>query len=208
MEKFELLIRPSLFHNVKRVTITKEFIEYSEKKGTNSTPIKLLKEEIEGIRYGVKWIRGLEFYIGRIYCIDIKKKDNSVFKIRLKSVYKIRAKILREKYIQLLNTLFQSFFYELVIYYLNQFRNNESFQLCGLTFMKEGILLDNKTGLIKWDDIETKSFQTYYAIFSKTDSKKYRAFEYLNEWNTCVLYSVSDQILADKKNLTENKMEL
>lgn len=200
MEKFELIIKPSLLHNSKRITITKDFMEYSEINEANSTPIKLFKNEIEGIRYGIKWTRGLKFYIGRIYCIDIKKKDNSVFKIRLKSVYRIRSKILKEKYLQLLNTILKTFFYELITDYLNQLRNNKSFQLCGLYFMKEGILLDGKTILIRWDDIETKSYQTYYAIFSKTDSKKYKAFEHLNDWNTYILHSVCNQILLEKTN--------
>jgi len=35
-------------------------------------------------------------------------------------------------------------------------------------------------------------------MFSKSDPNYYRAFEYLNDWNTAILYSVSRQILKEK----------
>ena len=62
-----------------------------------------------------------------------------------------------------------------------------------------GIILDKKAQNIPWNDLRTKKNSRYYTIFSKENPDNYKAFYYLDDWNTAVLYSVSRYILKAKK---------
>jgi hypothetical protein len=82
--------------------------------------------------------------------------------------------------------------------YLDQFANSFEFEILGVTFTTQGIWLENKKNFIEWNDLGTKNYSTYYALFSKSNPIFHKTFEYLTDWNTRILYSVSRQILKDK----------
>lgn len=186
----ELLLKATFFDNGKTITITPEFIEFDNK--------NLSKFEINELRYGIKSIKGYRFRIGRIYCIDIKSFNETIIKIRLKSIYRINKKKLGKKYQIILNTLFQFFFNDISKSFIKNFNDGIEFDLAGITFKKEGILIDKKSEIIKWEDVGTKNYSTYYSLFSKLNPNKYKALNYLTDWNTSVLYSVSRTILKQK----------
>lgn len=81
------------------------------------------------------------------------------------------------------------------------FNDITDFSILGVIFSQSGIQLDKKSDIISWIDLGTKNYNTYYSLFSKSDSKKYKLFYYLSDWNTVVLYSVSRSILKAKKLL-------
>jgi len=189
-EVIELTFKSSITDRYRKLTITPDYLEFDDKDEKHVKATKFLKEETEGIQYGISWIGGYMFYIGRIYCVDVKDKEGRVIKIRLKSLYGIRRKQLAEKYALIVNSLFDLYFDEVSRTYLQKFSNKESFNLLGIDFSQEGVRLSLKDEIIPWSDLGTKSYQTYYAMFSKANPRKYKAFEYLKEWNTGILYSV------------------
>ena len=111
---------------------------------------------------------------------------------------KVRKTELGRKYSEIVNAILDYFFDAKIILLLEKFVNDESFSILGVNFDARGVLLKKDSQLISWDDLGTKSYMSYYAMFSKSDPNYYRAFEYLNDWNTAILYSVSRQILKEK----------
>lgn len=194
----QFFIKSSIFDRVRQLTIENDFIEFENKDLISAPPTKLLKPNITGLRHGIKWINGYQFVIGRIYCIDLLTADKEVLKIRLKSIYGIRKHQLAEKYGKIVNALYDNFFDDISRDYLTQFSEKSDFQIAGISFSQRGILLDSKSDLITWENVGTKLYSTYYTIFSKSSPTCYKAVEYLNDWNTGVLYSVSRHILMDK----------
>ena len=95
--------------------------EFDDKDLMSSQPTRLLKNDIAEWKYGIKWINGYQFTIGRIYCIDIRDSNNEVIKTRLKSIYGIRKKELSEKYSKIVNVLYDNFFYDISGSYLDKF---------------------------------------------------------------------------------------
>lgn len=156
------------------------------------------KADIAEFRYGILWVNGIHLTIGRVYCIDIKNSNGDDLKIRLKSAYGIRKKAVTDQYIQIVSYLYEKYFNEIISAYLTRFAANESFSILGVQFYPEGIQLNEHSGLIKWEALQTINYQSYYALSSKSDPNKYRAFVYLEDFNTGVLYSVSRTILKEK----------
>ncbi|HXO75704.1 MAG TPA: hypothetical protein VN824_10725 [Puia sp.] len=171
------------------------YLEFDDNDLASSAPTKFLKEEIEGIRFGIKWISGYGFYIGRIYCIDIKNNSGKIIKLRLKSIYRIRKDQLADKYVKIANALLRYYFDALALQHIESFQNNQPIEILGVKIDSEGVLFDQKIGKISWNFLGTKRYYTYYTLFSEVDPNKYKAFEYLHHWNTSLLQSVVEAIL-------------
>jgi len=184
-------IKASIFASEKPLNITPELLEFGEK--------SLSKFEIAEIRYGIKAIDGYSFRIGRIFQIEVKSVTGKIIKIRFQSVYQVRRKKLEEKYIQILNALFENYFNDIVGGFVRSFNNKIDFDILGVTFTQEGVILNKNTATILWMNLGTQNYWTYYALFSKSDPHHNRAFYYLTDWNTIVLRTVSRHILKEKE---------
>ncbi|HWW42005.1 hypothetical protein, partial [Pedobacter sp.] len=67
------------------------------------------------------------------------------------------------------------------------------------TFSKEGIFIKNK--IIYWEDVGTKVYRTYYTLFSKNDPKIYKSYNYMDDWNAILVYTLSRHILSERGQL-------
>ena len=198
MSQLQLNLKSSIFDRYRQLTINKDFLEFDDNELISKDPTKFLKDDIQAFRYGITWINGYQFTIGRTYCVDIQDKQNKIIRIRLKSIYGIRKKMLTDKYIKIVNALYENYFDDISRSYLTMFENNIDFELEGLIFTQSGVILGKKAELITWENIGTGSYVTYYTIYPKSDPTAYKAFEYLHNWNTGIVYSVSRQILKSK----------
>ena len=196
-ETKEIIFKPAFFSRKQKLILNAEFIEFF-KSPDDKTPIRFSKLEIDGMRFGIRWIRGYQFYIGRIYCVDIKNTAGAIIKFRLKSIYKINTNQLRKKYSIVLNTIFRYYFNEAIVQYLKMFTYKQPFFILNVQFKQDGILINEKNDFISWADIETRSYTTYYTISSKSKPGFYKAFDYIEDWNVWVLYSVLSNILKVK----------
>jgi len=194
----QFTLKSSVFDRSRQLTLNPDYLEFDDRELVNSEPTRFSKQEIEGIRYGVKLIRGPRIYIGRIFCVDIKNREGKVIQLRLQSVFLIRRRQLAGKYVKVVESLFTYYFKDLARSYLQLFLRNEPFEILGVSFNTEGILFDDKIGRIAWDYIGTRKYRTYYAIYSVTEPDRYKAVDYMEHWNASILHSVTEGILAHK----------
>jgi hypothetical protein len=197
-ETTTVLIRSSVFDRDRQLVFSDEGISF-EKSDLKGAPLKLIdKKSIHGFRHGMKWVRGLAFVIGRVYCIDILADNKTALKIRLKTMYGVRKTQLEEKYALIIKLLFKYFFVSHLEQYALKIDNGESISLLGTSISQEGIYLTPGSPFITWENLGTGAYTTYYALFSKTDSGNYKAFDYLTDWNTSLLLSLTRTILHRK----------
>jgi len=196
--KLQFTLKSSIFDRPRRLTLDPDYLEFDDKDLVSSPPARFLKEEIEGLRFGINWARGYSFNFGRIYCIDIRNEANQVIRLRLRSYYGIRKRKLGEEYVKIANLLYRYYFYDLTQHYLRLFENNIPFDILRVNFSAEGIIFDKKVGPIPWDFLGARSYKTYYSLFSKTNPTQYKAFDYIHDWNVCVLEGVTAQIITQK----------
>ncbi|MGG9963854.1 hypothetical protein [Ferruginibacter sp. SUN106] len=186
----QIQLKASIFASEKSLKINAEFLEFGEE--------SLSKFEIAEIRYGVKAINGPSFRIGRIFQVEVKSVTGKIIKIRFQSVYQVRRKKLEEKYLQILNALFENYFNDIVGDFVKSFNDKIDFDILGVTFTQEGVILNKNTATIEWLNLGTKNYWTYYSLFSKSDAHHNRSFYYLTDWNTIILQTVSRHILKEK----------
>ncbi len=197
----ELSIRKGITeNNPQRLIISDQFIQYDNFK---KTPTKFLKTDIKDCRFGIRWIE-VEFTIGREYQVFIRNKKDELLKIQFKSYFGYKKTQLLNDYNTILENLWNFYFDDIAQSFIDQFWENKPFFIDKTQISKEGItikldkVLKQKEVLIKWEDAGTTDYVTYFVIYSKSDQRNInRAFYYLEDWNTHILYSVVRTILRD-----------
>ncbi|MBS1665020.1 MAG: hypothetical protein JST68_28500 [Bacteroidetes bacterium] len=196
--KLEFMLRSTILDRSRLLAVDPEYIEFDDQDLASEVPTRFSKMEIEGVRYGIKAIRGLQFRIGRIYCIDIRDASDQVIKIRLKSLYGVRRKLLEEKYSSIVSALFKYYFHDISRRYLRKFREGEQVELLGVRLNKHGVLFDEKVGWVNWNFLGTKRYWHYYTLYSEETPDNYKAFVFLEDWNAGVLIGVIETILKER----------
>jgi len=194
-QPIQIMVKSSIFDRHRKLTIEKDFLEFDDKNLASAPPAFFLKKDITGLKYGVEWIRGYRFVIGRVYCIYILNRSNAIIKIRLKSVYGIRKIELHEKYSKILNAVYDNFIADISINYLNQFTEGKILVIATTRLMTQGILLKEGSDLIAWNNVGIKKYTTYYSVHSISNPEKRKIIEYLTEWEGIILYVVLQQII-------------
>jgi hypothetical protein len=169
--------------------------------------IEILKENITDYRYGIKWIRGFEFIIGRQYQIFIKDINNKTTRFIFRTYYGIRKKELHSIYSGVHSDLWELFFREIGQNYISKLENKEDFCIGDVKFSEKGVTIkvsgfaSEEEKLILWDDLETKDYHTYFTIFSKKNAINInRGYSYMNDWNTDLLFNVIGTYLNNKSS--------
>ena len=201
------LIKQSFFNrHVKELLFTPQSISFGDQKLSISTQADLSQAELLQYRFGVKWISGYKFIIGRKYQLFIRNNVGEMVKISFGSYYGINKIPMFNQYIEILNQLWRSYFDGLVDQYLEMFNQQVPFTLAGVEFEESGIKIKitNFTKEVKnslpWHDVGTRDYQTYFAIFSKqAPSIINKGYSYLDDWNTRVLYSLVQTILMRRE---------
>ncbi|HVB03891.1 MAG TPA: hypothetical protein VNE41_09270 [Chitinophagaceae bacterium] len=99
---------------------------------------------------------------------------------------------------KIVESLFKYYFKDIGRKYLQWLRDQCPFEILEVKFNAEGIYFDDKIGVIPREFLGTRLYRRYYVLFSETDPDRYKAFEYLDMWNTYVLQSVTESILKTK----------
>ncbi|WP_316834328.1 hypothetical protein [Pedobacter nutrimenti] len=190
----ELDIKPNILDRSRKLLLNSDFIEFDDTNWDTDTVARFIKGEVEAIRFGIKFLKGYTFTIGRTFCIDIKGSRGRNIKIRMTSFYGIGKQALDEKYCQIINTFMDTHYNDIVNRAIEVFNSEGKFEVLETSFEKEGVVIKGKH--VPLEDVGTKAYRTYYALFSKNDPKIYKSYNYMDDWNAILVYTLSRRILS------------
>lgn len=180
----------NLLGTKKTLIINEHYISY---KG-----VTLSTNEIEGYRYGLEWI-SLDVTFGRKYLIYIRSTDKRIIKINIRSFFGKKVDACHTIYAEIVHALYDFYFIDIINNYLNKYGSLESFRINNVIFSNEGLEVKNLregSQFIIWEDIRSKNYYSYFSIHSLRDPARLNfAFNYLEDWNAAVIYSVVRSIL-------------
>jgi hypothetical protein len=202
MEESSFIIQRGLFDNNSReLIIHPEYLSFEEKDKYDDLKTIFKKEEIISYRYGVKWYT---FYLtyAREYQIHILNKQNKIIKIDFTNYFGNKKQESFRKYAAIIDSLWKNYFEKITKNYYNDFYSNKEIKINNLTFTKDYIEIENnkivsKTNTkIKWKNVKVKNYQTYFCIYSSENPAKINfRFNYLNDWNVDIIYSLTSSIV-------------
>lgn len=182
--------------NRKRSLIIDDYIQY-ENKDLKSNPFTVFKkEDIKGIRYGIHFIKGYKFYIGREYQIYVRNNKNEELKIYFKLFYGRKLQEKHQLYIDIIDKLWENFFNGILQDYLEKFNKSEDFILAGIQIFKDKIVFDKTE--ISFQDLAIKKYQHYFMIFSKEDRYKNKMLYYLKDKDAVILLNLLSTIINNE----------
>lgn len=133
------LIKSSLFDRDRLLTVNADYLSFDDNDLISAGHTTIEKSNIEGFRFGVDWITGLYFMIGRTYRIEVRDHTGKIIRIRLRSLYGIRRKKLATKYKKVYDALHNAYFNDLGLHYVSLVNDSLSFTLAGVILTPEGI---------------------------------------------------------------------
>lgn len=203
----KLLIKRGLLDKKPRqLILNPDFIQFQDKDLISNSFTHFEKKLITGYRFGIKWIKGFEFTIGRDYQIFIRNSENKILKINFKCFYGINKNEYHKQYAQIVDTLWDLYFWEITNDFFRKFQQNEVFTIGEVCFTKDELIIKvpaiikEKEYKIPWDKVATQDYHTYFAIYSldnPTDIN--RGYNYLEDWNTNILINLVRAILKFKQ---------
>lgn len=186
--------------------ISKDIIKYNSPGMLGESFKVFASNEISAFRWGVKWLKGLEFPIGREYQLFIRNNSNEEISIRFRTYYRFGRKRLDKLFNDILQSAWKFIFLPMVKNYLDRFAAGEEFELCGVRFIDSGIYIkamrfvDEETKFIPWDKVGTHLYRSYVALYSLSNPTDInRGYYFHTDWNASILNSVVTSILKHKK---------
>jgi hypothetical protein len=205
MDPKEFIIRRGITDNYPRKLILNQSeIKFDSKDLKNDSFITFQKDEIVEYNFGVKWMR-YKFVFGREYIITIRNNDNQIIKINFKTYFGRKKDQYHKLCNEILASLWDLYFGEIATKYIQKQELGDDIKIGEVIITKDGLTilstasLKPKNEFIPWEKVRTRSYTTYFAIYSKDDAMNInRGYSYLNDWNTNVLHSVLKTLLKRK----------
>jgi hypothetical protein len=191
----EIIFKPTILDRPHKLVVDHLSLQLGMQDSREEVPLRFDLNEIEAFRYGIKWISGYQFTIGRVYCVDIKSGSGQVMSIRLRSLYGINKNAVSDKYVLIVQALSDYYFNDLCRNLMTKVEAGGEWHHPKIIVTKDGIVLRKLNTLLPWKDIGTRLYSTYYAIYSKLKPEVYESFEFLNDWNSSIVYSLSRSLL-------------
>jgi hypothetical protein len=190
---FETFIQRGLFDNVKRkTTVNRDYIEFEDKNLIGAENSRLFWKDFDAIRYGYERIRGYSFYIGLRRKIYIRNKDHDEIKISIASVYNFRHKQRNREFSEILNAIFDFFLNDHVANLIKSIESGETLNLSKVQVSnsKVSFLIKKIEVDIDFLVLNMASYNRFFHIYSEADKEKTIRIDYLEDWNSMILYSV------------------
>ena len=157
-------------------------------------------DQIVAFRYGINWISGYQFNIGRQYIVEILDERGQIFPVKLRSMYGIRRNIYYSKWSDIVAALWHFYFRQLFEMRFQQYRYKERFDFAGVEFHPFGIKFDEYS--LFWNEIRLSNYKSYFVVHHYEDLKKRKSFNFKNDWNASLLQVLLKEIKREQDRLS------
>ncbi|MDP9041367.1 MAG: hypothetical protein M3N30_05250 [Bacteroidota bacterium] len=195
IQKYE--VRKTLFSSPRPLTIDPLFLEFEDPSGT----IRFTKDDIEAFRFGRIVFTFLSITVGKAYSIEVKNSNGDVIVIRMHTLFGIRKKKIRSKFIEIYKAIHRTYFVDMGIHYVRLLNSGFTYELAGVLLNSEGVLLYPKKQLIPWNRVGLSVFSLSCSIYDLADPQHSRSFGYWDDWNASLLDTIVEYKLRHDASL-------
>ncbi len=193
----EFTIVRGLFDTRKRsLIINDDFIRFENKNLRNDLFTVIDKKDIAGIRYGIHFINGYRFTIGREYLIFIRRNSGKELRISFKLFYGRKLKEKHQLYVEIIDALWDYFFYDILDDYNRKFENDGLLSISGIEIAGDRIKFNK--GEILFEDMDLKRYYHYFMVFSKKNPHHHKMLYYLEDKDAVILLNILNNIIKNE----------
>ncbi|WP_294220894.1 hypothetical protein [uncultured Chryseobacterium sp.] len=194
----EFTIVRGLFDTRKRaLIIDEERIRFENKDLKNDLFTVIDKKDITGIRYGIHFINGYHFTIGREYLIFIRLSSGNELRISFKLFYGRKLKEKHQLYAEIVDALWDCFFNDILDQYDRKLENSEVLTIAGIEIAGDRIKFNRSEILFK--ELELKRYYHYFMVFSKKNPHLNKMLYYLKDQDAVILLNILNNIIKNER---------
>lgn len=160
--------------------------------------------QIEGFRYGIKWVRGFYFHVAIDFRFYFLLKDKSTIALTYRTYYGLRKKQYHQLFGEMLDAIWNRIFVRKIKELLGLLNDNKEININDVTINKDGVtirtsgIIMSERTFIPWNELDTSDYMTYFVIFSKKDKAKINcSYRYADDWNVALLNAVVRTVLSN-----------
>jgi hypothetical protein len=172
----------------RRLTIDTQFLELEGPLANT----RFNKDDIEGFRYGTRYLHYLFIPLTRTFHIEVKSCQGKIMTIRMHSFFGIGDKKLEKLFIQIHKQIQDAYFTEMAVHYVRLLNSGLNYELAGALFTNDGVYIKKDKPLIPWIRIGLMSYHRSCSIYDLSDPDLFRSFDYWHDWNASLLRAVVD----------------
>ncbi|QKJ30204.1 hypothetical protein HQ865_10660 [Mucilaginibacter mali] len=162
------------------------------------------REKVLSLRFGVKWIKGLYFPIGRHFNIELKLDNNEIIPLKFSSYYGIKKDLYTDKFGELINAVWANLFQPDLLDIAERFKKREALFISGVEFNHQGVCW-NDNELIPWDKVQLSNYKTYFAIRHADNALFNKSLRFSTDWDSYMLQQVIKNILEQRAKHADQK---
>ncbi|WP_294232085.1 hypothetical protein [uncultured Chryseobacterium sp.] len=194
----EFTIVRGLFDTRKRaLIIDEERIRFENKDLKNDLFTVIDKKDITGIRYGIHFINGYHFTIGREYLIFIRLSSGNELRISFKLFYGRKLKEKHQLYVEIVDALWDCFFNDILDQYDRKLENSEVLTIAGIEIAGDRIKFNGSEILFK--ELELKRYYHCFMVFSKKNPHLNKMLYYLKDQDAVILLNILNNIIKNER---------
>lgn len=194
----EFTIVRGLFDTRKRaLIIDEERIRFENKDLKNDLFTVIDKKDITGIRYGIHFINGYHFTVGREYLIFIRLSSGNELRISFKLFYGRKLKEKHQLYVEIVDALWDNFFNDILDQYDRKLENSEVLTIAGIEIAGDRIKFNRSEILFK--DLDLKQYYHYFMVFSKKNPHLNKMLYYLKDQDAVILLNILNNIIKNER---------
>ena len=182
----QLLVKKWPFSVPRALTIDPEYLEFEGP--LVNTLFK--KDDIEGFRYGTRYLHYLVIPLTRTFNIEIKSSQGKTISIRMHSFFGIGDKKMEKLFIRIHQQIQEAYFTEMAIHYVRLLNNGLSYELAGALLTSDGVYIKKDKSIIPWIRLGLMSYFRSCTIYDLSDPELFRSFDYWHDWNASMLRAV------------------
>ena len=160
--------------------------------------------QIEGFRYGIKWVRGFYFHVAIDFRFYFLLKDKSTIALTYRTYYGLRKKQYHQLFGEMLDAIWNRIFVRKIKELLGLLNDNKEININDVTINKDGVtirtsgIIMSERTIIPWNELDTSDYMTYFVIFSRKDKAKINcSYRYADDWNVALLNAVVRTVLSN-----------
>lgn len=157
-------------------------------------------EDLLSVRMGVRRPRLLRFINCKQFVIELKLYNESIIKIKLNSIFNLRAQNYDELWTDMVKHLYNHYFSSQLELYIELFQLKQSFSIAGAEFYANGLRWDRQA-LISWSEISLSNYSTYFVVHHRHNVHLSRSFDFLETWNAHILQAMIKYAVEDHQRM-------
>jgi hypothetical protein len=181
-----------LFDRKRKLRLHPYYIEYEDKYLETGVFTRINKADMLDIKFNMNWIIWYRFFVGCDFRIDIKTRENGIFKIKFVSYFRKNTAYI-EAFNQIVDWMWEHYLQDIIDWHLQKLSGTRDLKIGGVRLTDEGVHFPEKGQYIAWAEVAVKEYESYFAVYDQKNPELNKRIMF-DEWESEILLGMIEAL--------------